>query len=67
MWGLVMRDIRKLFWSRGLEANVELLRGLGLVPLWRRIHKGAFQKMAEVPLGFGGGEIMCTISQDLGW
>ena len=23
--------------------------------------------MAEVPLGFGGGEIMCTISQDLGW
>lgn len=51
----------------GLQANVELLRGLGLVSLLRRIHKGAFQEMAEVPAGPGGGERICIISQDLGW
>lgn len=50
----------------GLQANAELLRGLGLVSLLRRIHKGAFQKMAEVPTGPGGGERICIISQDLG-
>lgn len=50
----------------GLQANVELLRGLGLVSLLRRIHKGAFQKMVEAPTGPGGGERICIISQDLG-